>query len=52
MKAYCVSCEKNTSNKNSIFKRTKQNRLMLVKNRDFVARKNQGSLVIKKLVGY
>ena len=30
MDTYCVSCKKNTVNKNSNVTRTKQNRLMLV----------------------
>ena len=29
MKTYCVSCKKNTPNKNSSVRRTKQNRLFL-----------------------
>ena len=29
---YCVSCKKNTMNKNSSVRRTKQNRLMLILN--------------------
>ena len=32
METYCVSCNKNNTNKNSSFRRTKQNRLMLVSN--------------------
>ena len=32
MKTYCVNCQKNAANKNSSFRRTKQNRLMLVSN--------------------
>ena len=32
METYCVSCKKNTANKNSSVRRTKQNRLMLVSN--------------------
>ena len=32
MDTYCVSCKKNTANKNSSVRRTKQNRLMLVSN--------------------
>ena len=28
----CVSCQKNTANKNYSFRKTKQNRLMLVSN--------------------
>ena len=32
METYCVSCNKNNTNKNSSFRRTKQNRLMLLSN--------------------
>ena len=32
MKTYCVSCKKNTTNKSSSVRRTKQNRLILVSN--------------------
>ena len=32
METHCVSCKKNTANKNSSVRRTKQNRLMLVSN--------------------
>ena len=32
MKTYCVSFKKNTANKNSSVRRTKQNRLILVSN--------------------
>ena len=32
MKAYCVSCKKNTINENSSVRKTKQNRLMLLSN--------------------
>ena len=32
METYCVSCKKNTANKNSSVKRIKQNRLMLLLN--------------------
>ena len=32
MEMYCVSCKKNTANKNSSVKRTKQNRLRLFSN--------------------
>ena len=32
METNCVGCKKNTGNKNSSFKITKQNRLMLVSN--------------------
>ena len=30
MQTYCVSCIKNTTNKNSSFRKTKQNRLILL----------------------
>ena len=30
METYCVSCKKNTENKNSDARKTKQNRLMLL----------------------
>ena len=32
MEMYCFTCKKNTGNKNSSVKRTKQNKLMLVSN--------------------
>ena len=32
MEMYCISCKKNTANKNSSVKRTKQNRLRLFSN--------------------
>ena len=32
MKTYCVSCKKDTKNKNSSVRKTKQNRLMLLSN--------------------
>ena len=32
MKTYCVSCRKNTTNENSIFKKTKQNTLIILSN--------------------
>ena len=38
METYCVSC-KNTANKNSSVKRTKQNRLMLMSNYAFCDKK-------------
>ena len=40
MKTYCVSYKKNTSNKNSGDKRTKQNSLMLVSNCAIYREKN------------
>ena len=35
METYCVSCKRNTGNKCSTVKRTKQNRLMVVSNLTF-----------------
>ena len=32
METYCVSCKKNTANKNSSVRKTKQNKLMLLSN--------------------
>ena len=32
METYCFCCKKNTANKNSSIRRTKQNRLMFVSN--------------------
>ena len=32
METYCVSCKKNIANENSSFRKTKQNRLMLLSN--------------------
>ena len=40
METYCVSCKKNTGNKNSTVKRTKQNRLMLISNSAVCGKKN------------
>ena len=45
MEKYCASCKKNTANKNSSVRRTKQNRLKY-QTVLFVARKNQGLLKI------
>ena len=47
METYCVSYKKNTANKNSSVRRTKQNRLMLVSIVLIVVRKNQVSLKTK-----
>ena len=43
MEMYFVSCKKNTANKNSSVRKTKQIRLVLLLN----SRKSQGSLKIK-----
>ena len=40
MKTYCVSCKKNTVNKNRIIRRPKQNRLMLASNCAICDKKN------------
>ena len=32
MENYCVSCKKNTANKNSSVRKTKENRLMILSN--------------------
>ena len=32
METYCISCKENIANKNSIVRKTKQNRLMLLSN--------------------
>ena len=32
METYCINCKKNTANKNSNGRKTKQNRLMLLSN--------------------
>ena len=50
METYCDSCKKNTANKNSSVRRTKQNRLMLLSN--CAVRKNLGLLQIKTLANY
>ena len=38
-KLYCVSCKKNTTNKNSSVRKTKQNRLMVLSNCNFCSKK-------------
>ena len=45
MLTYCVSCKKNTLNKTSSVRRTKQNKLMLVSNCDICSKKK--SMFIK-----
>ena len=45
MKSYCVSCKKNTANKSSSVRKTKQNRLMFLSN--FVVCGKKKSPVIK-----
>ena len=52
METYCVTYKKNTANKNSSVRRTKQNRLMLVSIVLIVVRKNQVSLKTKNQVDY
>ena len=41
METHCVSCKKNTANKNSSASKTKQNRLMLLSNCAICGKKNQ-----------
>ena len=50
VETYCISYQKNTANKNSSVRRTKQDGLLLVSNFDICGKKNQGLLKIKKLV--
>ena len=50
MDTCCVSCKKNTTNKNSSVRKTKQSRLMLLSNCTVLTRKNQGLLKSKKQV--
>ena len=50
METYCVSCKKNTVNKNSSVRRTKQNRLMVVSNCAVCGKKNRVSLKIKNSI--
>ena len=50
METYCVNCKKNTANKNSSIRRTKQNRLMLVSNYAVCGNKRRKSIKNKKLV--
>ena len=45
MGIYCINCKKNTANKNSSVRRTKQNRLMLLPN--FVVYSKKKSRFIK-----
>ena len=42
METYCVTCKKNTRNKNSTVKRTKRNRLLLVSNCVVCGKKKSG----------
>ena len=44
METYCVSCKKYTANKNSSFKKTKQNRLMLLSNGAVCGKKTPTSI--------
>ena len=46
METYCVSSKKNTANKNSSIRKTKQNRLMLLRNCAVCGKKNQLPLKI------
>ena len=48
METHCVSCKKNTANKNSSIRKTKQNSLMSLTNCCVCGKKNQCLLIIKK----
>ena len=50
METICVSCKKNTVNKNWSVKRTKQNRLMLVSNSAICGKKKPSSLKINEFI--
>ena len=47
METYCVSCKKNTANKNSSVRKTKENRLMILSNCPIYGKKNRLSSKIK-----
>ena len=47
METYCVSCKKNTANKNSSGRKTKQYRLMLLSN-CIVCRKEKSTFIKNK----
>ena len=40
MEIYCICCKKNSANKNSTVRKTKQNRLMLLSNCAVCGKKN------------
>ena len=50
METYCLSCKKNTADKNPNVQKTKQNRLMLLKIVLFVATKNRLSLKMENFM--
>ena len=51
METYCVSCKKNTTNKNSSFRRTKQNRLMPESNYAFCGKKKSTFIRNQEAIG-
>ena len=51
METYCISCNRNTRNKNSIVRRTKQNRLMLVSVCGICGKKKSRFIKDKKVSG-
>ena len=51
METYCVSCKKNTTNKNSSFRRTKQNRLMPASNYAFCGKKKSTFISNQEAIG-
>ena len=52
MENYCVSCKKNTENKNSSVTKTKQNRLMLLSNCAVCGKKKSTVLKNKELQSF
>ena len=52
METFCVSCYKNTANKNGSVRKTKQNRLMVLSDFAVCGKKNQLSLKIKSLITF
>ena len=50
METYCVSCKKYSANENSSFRKTEQNRLMLLSDCAVCGKKNPLLLKIKKLI--
>ena len=50
METYCLSCKKNTADKNPNVRKTKQNRLMVLKIVLFVATKNRLSLKMENFI--
>ena len=49
MEPYCISCKKNTENKNSSVRKTKQNSLTLLSNSSVCGKKKSSFLKNKEL---